>query len=324
MSPDLGKLEHIEPRTLWESEAGLFTSWLAANLNLLGEALGLDLELSETEAAVGAFSCDIHARDTGRDRRVIIENQLEPTNHRHLGQLLTYAAGLDATVIVWIGPEIREEHREALDWLNRHTDEHVEFFGVALEVVRIGDSKPAVVFRLAASPNAWTKSVASVAKSDVSSRALAYQEFFQTVIDELREQHKFTNAKLAQPRRFYAFGSGILGIVYSAAFAGGERMRAEVYIDLGQADRNKAIYDWLLARKNEIEKFTGQLEWERLDQRRASRISLVRYQTVIEDAADHGGELRSWLVQALLSMKSTFGPLLTAAVKEIPAPFQSE
>ncbi len=101
-------------------------------------------------------------------------------------------------------------------------------------------------------------------------------------------------------------------------------MRAEVYIDLKQADRNKAIYDWLLARKNEIEKATGQLEWERLDQKRASRISLVRHQTIIEDALDHGGELRLWLVQALLSMKSTFGPLLTAAVKDIPVPLQSE
>ncbi len=128
--------------------------------------------------------------DTGRNRQVIIENQLEPTDHRHLGQLLTYAAGLDATVIVWISPEFRDEHREAIDWLNRHTSENVEFFGVALEVVRIGDSKPAVVFRLAASPNAWTKDrLASVARSENPARAGAFQEFFQLVIDELREKH---------------------------------------------------------------------------------------------------------------------------------------
>jgi hypothetical protein len=109
------------------------------------------------------------------------------------------------------------------------------------------------------------------------------------------------------------------GIVYTAAFAAGERMRAEVYIDLGQGDQNKTIYDWLWARKNEIESATGQLEWERLDLKRASRISLVRHKTNIEDAVDQGGEMRSWLVQALLSMKATFGPLLTAAVKEIPS-----
>jgi hypothetical protein len=110
----LGKLEHVDPRKLWNSEPAAFTPWLASNISLLGEALGLDLELMQTEKAVGDFSCDIQARDTGRDRPVIIENQLEPTDHRHLGQLLTYAAGLDAAVIVWISPEVREEHREAL------------------------------------------------------------------------------------------------------------------------------------------------------------------------------------------------------------------
>jgi hypothetical protein len=319
MSPDLGKLEHVEPRALWQSEAGHFTPWLGENLNLLGEALGLDLELFETEAAVGPFRCDIRARDTGRDRLVIIENQLEATDHSHLGQLLTYAAGLDATVIIWISPEIREDHREALDWLNRNTPENLEFFGVALEAVRIGDSKPAVVFRLAASPNEWAKTIASVSRSEASPKAEAYQEFFQLLVDELRDQHKFTNAKRAQFRHFYTFSSGISGISYSAAFASGERMRAEVYIDFRQPDQNKALFDWMLARKNEIEQTTGQLEWERLDHKRASRISLVRYQTSVEDAVNHSAEMRSWLVQALLTMKATFGPLLTAAMKEIPA-----
>jgi hypothetical protein len=107
LSPDLGKLEHMEPRTLWESEASNFTPWLAENLSLLGEALGLDLELVQTEVAVGEFTADMEARDTGRDRQVIIENQLEPTDHKHLGQLLTYASGLDAAVIVWISPDSR-------------------------------------------------------------------------------------------------------------------------------------------------------------------------------------------------------------------------
>jgi len=197
---DLGKLEHVEPRALWESEPTDFTPWLGANLGLLGEALGLDLEFSQAEAAVGSFSADIEARDTGRDRKVIIENQLEPTDHRHLGQLLTYAAGLDAAVIVWISPEIREEHRQALDWLNRQTGEKIEFFGVALEVVRINDSKPAVVFRLAASPNAWGKTISATQSSQASSRERAYQEFFQLVMDKLREKHQFTNAKRAQPQ----------------------------------------------------------------------------------------------------------------------------
>lgn len=325
MSPDLGTLEQVQPRTLWESEANSFTPWLAANLNLLGKALSLDLELSKTEAVVGSFSCDIHARDTGRDRNVIIENQLEPTDHRHLGQLLTYAAGLDATVIVWISPEFRDEHREAIDWLNRHTSENVEFFGVALEVVRIGESRPAVVFRLAASPNAWTKTVASVGRSENSARAGAYQSFFQLVVDELREKYRFTNSRLAQPRHFYSFSSGTVpGIFYTAAFPSGARLRAELSIDVGDASKNKAIYDSLLAFRTAVENATGPLVWERLDQKRACRISLVRPNTSIEDATLHSAEMRAWLVDALLKLKGVFGPRLVAAAQAATHKNQSE
>lgn len=313
MSIHLGKLEHVDPRTLWEKEAGHFTPWLAANIGLLSEALGIDLELVQTEKAVGDFSCDIQAHDTGRDRPVIIENQLEPTDHRHLGQLLTYAAGLDAAVIVWISPEVREEHRDALDWLNRHTDDRIEFFGIALEAIRIDASNPAVQFRLVAFPNAWSKKVATSGGGEVSEKRLRYQQFFQAVIDELRDKHKFTNARAAQPQSWYAFSSGTSGIVYGATFARGDRLRAELYIDVGDAARNKAIFDSLLDRKEPVEEKTGPLEWERLDQKRACRIAMVRPDTSIEDASTEADELRTWLVQGLLRMKAAFGPLLKTA-----------
>jgi len=306
----LGKLEHVDPRKLWSSEPGDFTPWLAENIGLLGEALGIDLELVQLEKAVGDFSCDIHARATGRDRPVIIENPLEATDHRHLGQLLTCAAGLDAAIIVWISPEVREEHREAIDWLNRRTDDRVDFFGVSLEAIRIDDSKPAVQFRLVAFPNAWSKNVMTEARNEVSEKRLRYQQFFQGVIDELREKHRFTNARAAQPQSWYAFSSGTRGITYNAAFAGGEKLRAELYIDLGDAVQNKSIFDTLRAKRELIEQKIGPLDWERLDQRRASRISLVRQNTSIDTAASHADEMRSWLVQALLKMKSALGPLL--------------
>lgn len=312
---NLGKLAHVDPRDLWRSEPGDFTPWLARNISLLGEALGIDLEVLQTEKSVGDFACDIQAHDTGRDRPVIIENQLEATDHRHLGQLLTYAAGLDAAVIVWISPEVREEHREALDWLNRHTDDRIEFFGVALEAIRIDESKPAVQFRLVAFPNAWTKKVAAASEGEVSEKRLRYQTFFQAVIDELREKHRFTNARAAQPMSWYAFASGTRGLTYNMAFASGARLRAELYIDVGDATRNKAIFDALVAQKGEIEQKTGPLDWERLDLKRACRISLVRSDTAIEDSSVRADEMREWLVHALLKMKAVFGPLLkTAAV----------
>jgi uncharacterized protein DUF4268 len=313
MEVKLGKLEQVDPRKLWISEPGHFTPWLARNISLLGEALGIDLELIRTEKDVGDFSCDIHAHDTGRNRPVIIENQLEQTDHRHLGQLLTYAAGLDAAVIVWISPEVREEHREALDWLNRHTDDRIEFFGVTLEAISIDGSKPALQFRLVAFPNAWSKTVKSEALGEVSEKRQRYRQFLQSVIDELRDKHQFTNARVAQPQNWYAFSSGTSDITYNASFAAGDRLRAELYINLPDATQNKLVFDKLQAKKDEIQAKIGTLDWERLDHRRASRISLVRPNTSIDAATAQADEVRTWLVQGLLKMKSVFGPLLQTA-----------
>ena len=153
MTIQLGQLSRIDPRNVWVNEATRFTPWLAENLDYLGEVLGMDLELIRREAAVGDFAADLLARDLNRDSIVIIENQLEPTDHRHLGQLITYAAGLDASAVVWLSPSLREEHRQALDWLNRRSDGTLEFFGVVLELIQIDQSLPAINFRLAASPN---------------------------------------------------------------------------------------------------------------------------------------------------------------------------
>jgi len=181
-------------------------------------------------------------------------------------------------------------------------------------VVRIGESKPAVVFRLAASPNAWSKAVGPKTPP-MSSRESAYQDFFQGVMDELREKYKFTNAKKAQPQSWYAFTSGaVSGITYNATFASRDRLRAEVYIDVGEMALNKAIYDTLLAQRTEIEAQTGELAWERLDGRRACRIALVRTNATIDDVSQQGEAMRTWLVQALLTLKSSFGPRLVRAV----------
>ena len=319
MAISLGKLEHVDARTIWLSEARDFTPWLAQNLGLLGEALGLDLELVQMEAPVGNYACDIEAKENGSGRRVIIENQLESTDHTHLGQLLTYAAGLDAAVIVWISTGVREEHREAIDFLNRHTREAVDFFAIALELVRIDSSSPAVVFRLAASPNAWAKNAA--VRPEVSNRMNAYRAFFQPLMDELRDRHHFTNARIAQAQSWYAFGSGVTGITYSLSFTAKGELRAELYIDVGDALRNKALFNTLYALRVQIEQ---QLEesavWEPLPERRASRVGLVRPNTRIDDAQSSGDAVRAWAVHRLLKLKEVLGPKLRPALASLATP----
>ena len=153
---ELAKIEKVDLREVWSNEAADFTPWLEDNMGQLGAALGMDLEAQESEAAVGTFSLDLLAHD-GNGRLVIIENQLEPTDHSHLGQLLTYAAGYDASAIVWIAKEFRDEHRAALDFLNGRTGEDTEFFGVVVEAWRIDNSRPAPNFNVVVTPNGWRK-----------------------------------------------------------------------------------------------------------------------------------------------------------------------
>jgi len=139
----LGRLERVDLRTVWANEAGAFTPWLAKeeNLKLLGDTIGIELELEAQEKNVGPFRADILCRDTATDDWVLIENQLERTDHGHLGQLLTYAAGLKAVTLVWVAQRFAEEHRAAIDWLNEITDESLNFFGLEVEAWRIGDRR---------------------------------------------------------------------------------------------------------------------------------------------------------------------------------------
>ncbi|MGV7223729.1 MAG: hypothetical protein ACQ9MH_19665 [Nitrospinales bacterium] len=188
----------------------------------------MELELTDMEAAVGDFSLDLLAKDLGSGHTVIIENQLTQTNHDHLGKLLTYAAGFDASTVVWVAEVVRDEHRQALQWLNNRTDEDTQFFGVVVEVITIDDSKPAYSFKPVVSPSEWQKSKKRKISSTVSPRGEAYRNYFQSLIDELREKYKFTNAKIGQPQIWYAFSSGFSNIPFGAVFAQGGKTRTEL------------------------------------------------------------------------------------------------
>lgn len=318
----LGTIERVDLREVWPHEAQDFTPWLADNLDKLGDALGLDLELRSAEAAVGPFSLDVLAHDLGSDRPVIIENQLEATGHDHLGKLLTYAAGHDAYAAVWLVRDFRDEHRQALDCLNQRTGDDTQFFGVIVEAWRIDGSLPAPHFRPVAFPNDWQKQSAKVDRSSigrpnyVSERGERYRQFFQALIDILRDQHRFTNARKGQPQSWYSFSSGFRGIGYNPSFSPQRGIaRVELYIDPGDADVNKRLFDALSTASDAIQtELEESLEWERLDNRRACRISAFREGSIDDDPRSLE-EIQEWMVDRLLAFKRIFTPHLAELVE---------
>jgi hypothetical protein len=319
MSPiELGQLQRVELREVWKHEAFDFTPWIVEHIEVIGQVLGLDLEVVGREQSVGDFAVDILARDLGRNKRVIIENQLEETDHSHLGQLITYAAGLEASVVIWVSSRIREEHRQALDWLNRGDGASTEYFGLVVELLQIDGSKPAVNLRLVVSPNNWSRrTIQTAGTNETSGRYELYRKFFQDLIDDLREKHRFTNARIGQPQNWYSFSTGTSGFQYSFSFAAGGRVRAEIYIDFGGSAQNSAALEILKSERPSIEEaFNESLEWEPLEGKRACRIAVYR-QGSIEDSASALEEYHRWGIDHLLRFKAIFGPRFPLVVARV-------
>src|SRR3990172_10688855 len=210
---NLGRLERLDPRTVWPQERQ-FSAWLAQdeNMALLNRALGLEIELVEQEVPVGDFAVDLLGKEVGSGHEVTIENQLGPTDHGHLGQLLTYAAGLDAKGVVWISPQFRDEHRQTIDWLNTQTAEEVSFFAVELELLQIDGSAPAPNFKLVAQPSEWQKQISAESKQGRSDRQIAYHEFFTDLLGRLKTLSPgYTTSSRVGYDSWMAFGAGRSG-----------------------------------------------------------------------------------------------------------------
>ena len=322
---DLARIERVDLKEVWPHEARDFTPWLAEHLDELGEALGLDLELHSQEASVGPFSLDILAREVGHDRLVAIENQLAETDHSHLGQLLTYMAGYDAGVAVWIARQFRDEHREALDLLNRRTDGDAEFFGVVVELWTIAGSPPAPHFRVVSAPNAWRRQTKQKAKAaegrGVTEKEERYRTFFNGLLEELRTKYPgLTNIRTAPPESWIPFPAGYGSVRYNAAFTGDRQARIELYIDGGEKAWNERLFTALEERKEGIESSLGgvQLEWDKLENRRACRISAPRSGSIDDDQRSLN-RLREWMIEKLLAFRSTFGPILSEMIRQAGA-----
>jgi hypothetical protein len=266
----IGKLERVPLKSIWKNEAYDFTNWLAENLDVLSETLGISLSLVETEKSVGTFNVDILAEDSAGNS-VIIENQLEKTDHDHLGKLITYATNLEAKIAIWISSNPRTEHIMAISWLNESTP--IDFYLLKVEAVKIGDSEPAPLFYIIVGPSEESKDIGTE-KKELAKRHHKRLAFWESLLSKSKEKTKLFSNVSPSKESWISTGIGLtgLGLNYVITYDWGA---VELYIDRGKDSEivNKERFDYFFSKKDEIEKELNEpLIWERLDNKRASRI----------------------------------------------------
>ena len=325
MNKQLGRLEKIKNiRDIWDTEDRDFTPWLAEenNITQLGEAIGLSLEVEAQEKAVGPFRADILCKDTADDSWVLIENQLERTDHKHLGQLMTYASGLKAVTIVWIATKFTEEHRSSLDWLNQITDDSFNFFGLEIELWKIGDSLIAPKFNVISKPNDWSRSVVAASKTaELSDSKLLQRDYWQGFHDYFSDKSSTLKPTKPLPQHWMNLSIGKSGIHLCSiasflnsktnSWDGGE-IRAEVYISGANA---KSYFHQLYEKKDKIEKVLGEsCEWYNPETKKICRIYL-RKSAKIKDKSDWNNQ-HQWLFEKLELLAKAIKPELASLVDE--------
>ncbi|CCY46730.1 putative uncharacterized protein [Firmicutes bacterium CAG:822] len=267
---ELGKLEKIELREVWRHEALDFTRWLARkeNIALLSKEIGIDIEVIETEMSVGRYNVDIYARDTESNKKIVIENQLENTNHDHLGKMLVYAAGLDADIAIWIVKDVNEEHKQAVEWLNDNSFEKINIFLVKVELWQIDNSPIAPKFQVICEPNNWAKVLKQQSKENVSDLELKQMEYWQGFVDYAKSKDKTYISQRPSIYNWYVIRIGSsdykIKLVHSV---NSDMIRCQLEIF------NDEIYKKLEQYRTEIDDKINGLEWEYLEDRKVNRIS---------------------------------------------------
>ena len=306
--PNLGTIRKItDLRTIWPHEAHDFTKWLAKEENLaaLSDAIGIDIVLTETESSVGSFNVDIFATEEGTSRKIIIENQLEDTNHDHLGKIITYASGKGAEIIVWIVKRARDEHRQAVEWLNQHTDENIGFFLVEIELWAIDDSLPAPKFNVIERPNDWAKTMKAV--EGLSETKKLQLEFWSAFTDYASHNPAIQqHFKKRKPQAQHWYSQSVGSALYEVNFLVNSQKKnigADIYIW-----NNKELFEHFRKHRQEIEQELGfKAEW--IEATKACRILV-----------SHNGDIKkteSW--PHLFDWFCTILPKLKAVAKKYEA-----
>ena len=313
--PQIGKIARVPIREVWPREDEDFTPWLAQNLDQLGEALGMVLDQAEGEAPVGRFSLDILARNANTQDTVAIENQLEETNHIHLGQLLTYTAGTEAKTAIWIATKFKEEHRAALDMLNNTSTGETAYFGVEVEAVRIGNSEAAALFQPVVTPNKWRKNFELIG-GETTPGQQRYIAYWKPLLEKLNEEHNWGLTKLEYQTSQFNAGSGLrrgFGSFYrTMRFTSNREIRVEMVIRGPSARWNKAVFDILESNREQIEELTGELVWERLDEAATSRLGYSK-QGQIRDTEEALELHRRWMYEKVTTIHTHLRPFLDDA-----------
>ena len=322
-TPEEG-MEYVDVRAEWPHEALNFTPWLARNLDMLSEAVGIKLELVQEEAAVGPFSCDILAKEIDSGKSAAIENQLEWTDHSHLTQLLTYAAGLDARIAIWVAPEFRYEHAATLHWLNEWTPDELRFYGVKVELVKTNDSPYEPRLQCVVSPDGWNKDITQPQGATMSPLSQRFQDFFQPLIADLirtgfasrATQHFGPGGRFFHPGLKPSIG-------YAASFEVENSAWVTLHIRAEDRESTKRIFDKLNESKDEIESsITAEpapdWRWHRFDREAFSSIN-VRRDASIYDPREKMEETRAWMLQMLPMFKEVFEPRVEKILRDLSA-----
>jgi hypothetical protein len=300
----ISRLQKVPLRELWKHETHGFTRWLAENLDYLNEALELELSLVEREASGNmTFSADILAEDTDGNY-YIIENQLEKTDHDHLGKIITYMSNLDGNGAIWITSEPRPEHEKAVHWLNEILPADSAIFLVKLEAYKIEDSPSAPLFTVIAGPTSVSRQVGEE-KKELAERHILRMEFWRQTLEKFKKKGTFFSNISPSKDQWIGTGSGKSGIAYNQIVLK-DGARAEVYISTPNQETNKRYFDQLISKKEKIENAFGKsLYWQRMDDKTASRISYAIKDYGLKDK-EHWSEMQDQLVDELYSLRDAF------------------
>lgn len=309
--PKLGRLVTLRATEVWGHEAQGFTPWLAQNLNLLAEALQLDeLELKGTEVPAGDFRLDILAEDS-EGHPVLIENQFGPTDHRHLGQLISYVASQTGpATVVWVAERFKEDHRAAIDWLNASTLADYNFFAVEIEALKIGESDPAPFFNVTAKPNSWARTVGAASRSSITGelaeRHKVRLDYWASFAEYLQEQNAAFAIRRPNKDHWFNFAIGRSGIVIGTTInTKPKRVGVELYL---HNDPFKSGIRRLQRDKAAIEAEFGEpLDWQELPGKKASRIGLFRHDLDPTDNRDYP-QIHEWMLRKMNRFRQVFGP----------------